>query len=75
MVKWLRMKQRIETLREILRDSSLDAALVTSGVNIRYYSGFTSSDGMFLVTHKVPISLRIFAIRFRQKRRQRDIPR
>ena len=52
MVKWLRMKQRIETLREILRDSSLDAALVTSGVNIRYYSGFTSSDGMFLVTHK-----------------------
>ena len=39
-------------LREILRESSLDAALITSGVNIRYDSGFTSSDGMFLVTQK-----------------------
>lgn len=46
------MKQRIETLRAILRAASLDAALITSGVNIRYYSGFTSSDGMFLVTQK-----------------------
>lgn len=46
------MKQRIETLREILAGSSLDAALVTSGVNIRYYSGFTSSDGLLLVTRK-----------------------
>lgn len=50
MVEYLRMKQRIDTLREILRDASLDAALVTSGVHIRYYSGFTSPDGMFLVT-------------------------
>jgi Xaa-Pro aminopeptidase len=46
------MKKRIEMLREILRESSLDAALITSGVNIRYYSGFTSPDGMFLVTQK-----------------------
>ena len=46
------MKQRIETLRQSLAKSSLDAALITSGVNIRYYSGFTSSDGIFLVTHK-----------------------
>jgi len=52
MVKYLRMKQRIETLREILRRSSLDAALITSGVNMRYYSGFTSPDGIFLVTHQ-----------------------
>jgi Xaa-Pro aminopeptidase len=44
------MKQRIEALRANLRSSSLDAALVTSGVNIRYYSGFTSSDGILLVT-------------------------
>lgn len=46
------MKKRLETLRESLRGSSLDAALITSGVNIRYYSGFTSSDGIFLVTQK-----------------------
>ena len=46
------MKQRIEALRQSLAKSSLDAALITSGVNIRYYSGFTSSDGIFLVTHK-----------------------
>ncbi|NLI55214.1 MAG: aminopeptidase P family protein [Clostridiales bacterium] len=46
------MKQRIEALRESLLKSSLDAALITSGVNIRYYSGFTSSDGIFLVTQK-----------------------
>ncbi len=46
------MKQRIEALRERLAQSSIDAALITSGVNIRYYSGFTSSDGIFLVTRK-----------------------
>lgn len=46
------MKQRIEKLRKSLEKSSLDAALITSGTNIRYYSGFTSSDGIFLVTPK-----------------------
>jgi Xaa-Pro aminopeptidase len=46
------MKQRIEALRENMRKASLDAAVVTSGVNIRYYSGFTSSEAIFLVTHK-----------------------
>lgn len=46
------MKHRIDVLRKNLLKSSLDAALITSGVNIRYYSGFTSSDGIFLVTHK-----------------------
>ena len=46
------MKYRIEALRKSLAAASLDAALITSGVNIRYYSGFTSPDGMFLVTHK-----------------------
>ncbi len=46
------MKQRIEALRKSLAASSIDAALITSGVNIRYYSGFTSSDGIFLVTQK-----------------------
>ncbi|MDD4311265.1 MAG: Xaa-Pro peptidase family protein [Eubacteriales bacterium] len=46
------MKQRIEALRKNLAASSLDAALITSGVNIRYYSGFTSSDGILLVTQQ-----------------------
>ena len=46
------MKKRIEALRKSLSAASLDAALITSRENIRYYSGFTSSDGIFLVTHK-----------------------
>lgn len=52
MVEYPRMKQRVDALRANLRNSSLDAALITSGVNIRYYSGFTSSDGILLVTQK-----------------------
>ena len=46
------MKQRIEALRENLKKASLDATIITSGVNIRYYSGFTSSEAILLVTHK-----------------------
>ena len=46
------MKKRIEALRKSLSAASLDAALITSRENIRYYSGFTSADGTFLVTHK-----------------------
>ena len=46
------MKHRIEALRKSLSAAALDAALITSRENIRYYSGFTSSDGIFLVTHK-----------------------
>ena len=46
------MKKRIEVLRKSLSAASLDAALITSRENIRYYSGFTSADGTFLVTHK-----------------------
>jgi Xaa-Pro aminopeptidase len=46
------MKHRIEALRKSLSAASLDAALITSRENIRYYSGFSSVDGTFLVTHK-----------------------
>lgn len=35
-----------------MRERQLDAVLITSGVNIRYISGFTSSDGFVLVTEK-----------------------
>lgn len=51
------MKDRIEKLRRALRDQSLDGALITGGVGIRYFSGFTSEDGMVLVTEK---ELRLF---------------
>ncbi|MDO4572727.1 MAG: Xaa-Pro peptidase family protein [Clostridia bacterium] len=44
------MKQRIQALRRAMRDMELDGALITSGVNIRYASGFTSSDGAVLAT-------------------------
>ncbi len=46
------MKHRIEALRKSLSAASLDAALITSRESIRYYSGFSSVDGTFLVTHK-----------------------
>lgn len=46
------MKHRIEALRKSLSAASLDAALITSRENIRYYSGFTSVDGTVLVTQK-----------------------
>lgn len=46
------MKQRLEILRQNLKKSGLDAALITSGVNIRYYSGFTSPDAVLAVTQK-----------------------
>lgn len=46
------MKHRIEALRKSLSAASLDAALITSRENIRYYSGFSSVDGTFLVTQK-----------------------
>ncbi len=35
-----------------MRGRQLDGVLVTSGVNIRYLSGFTSSDGFVLVTEE-----------------------
>jgi len=35
-----------------MRQAGLDAALLTSGVSIRYYSGFTSADGTVVVTQK-----------------------
>lgn len=35
-----------------MRQSGLDAALLTAGVSMRYYSGFTSEDGTVLLTQK-----------------------
>jgi len=44
--------QRLERLRVALAKADLDAVLVTSVENIRYLSGFTSSDGVLLITEK-----------------------
>lgn len=45
------METRIEKLRAGMRESGLDAALLTSPVAIRYYTGFTGGvDGTALIT-------------------------
>ncbi len=51
------MKERIQKLRAAMREKNLDGVLITSGVNIRYISGFTSVDGLVLVTQN---DLRLF---------------
>lgn len=42
--------KHVEKLNELLAENGLDAALVTSVENIRYFSGFTSCDAVLLVT-------------------------
>ena len=44
------MKDRIEAVRDLLKRTDTDAALLTSGENIRYFTGFTSTDGVVLVS-------------------------
>lgn len=44
------MNNRLEKLRNLLKEKEIDAALITSGVNIRYFSGFTSVDSIVLIT-------------------------
>src|SRR5947209_15221133 len=41
--------RRREALRERLRQSELDALLVTDALNVRYLTGFTGSNGALLV--------------------------
>ena len=41
---------RRDRFRELLAAAGQDAALVTRGVNVRYLSGFTGSNGALLVT-------------------------
>lgn len=41
---------RVEKLNALLSENGLDGALITSVENIRYISGFTSSDAVLLVT-------------------------
>jgi Xaa-Pro aminopeptidase len=44
------LKDRILRAREVMERLHLDALLVTSLPNIRYFSGFTGSDGLLLLT-------------------------
>ena len=41
---------RIEKLRESLEENNIDAALITSVENVRYYSGFTGDSSQLLIT-------------------------
>lgn len=44
------MRQRVDRLKERLRNFDLDALLVTSLVNLRYLFGFTGSNAIALIT-------------------------
>lgn len=44
------MKQRCGKLLRKLAENSIDAAVITSAVNRRYYSGFTGSNGVVIVS-------------------------
>lgn len=44
------LKSRVNRLRDLLRAKDLDALLLQGCVSLRYYCGFTGSDGALLVT-------------------------
>lgn len=44
------LKSRVNRLRDILRVKNLDALLIQGSVSLRYFCGFTGSDGALLVT-------------------------
>ena len=46
------MNDRQKKLIASMRENGLDAALITSGVNVRYYTGFTSDECMVLLTEQ-----------------------
>ena len=43
-------QNRLDNLRALLKKNGLDAAMITSGENIRYFSGFTSEESLLLVS-------------------------
>lgn len=43
------MKKRCDRLLCALSEKDLDSAIITSPVNIRYYSGFTGGEGVFIL--------------------------
>lgn len=43
------MNQRVESLRRLMVEKNVDAALVTDVSNVRYYTGFTGDESMALI--------------------------
>jgi len=43
------MNQRVDKLRRKMAEKSIDAALVTDEINVRYYTGFTGDESMALI--------------------------
>lgn len=66
------MKRRVERLRAAAAEAGLDAVLLTSGVNIRYVSGFTSSDAVTLVTERECILFTDFRYTIQAKEQSPD---
>ncbi len=46
------MIRRVESLRNIMKENSLDAALISNNANKRYLSGFTGTAGYIVITEK-----------------------
>lgn len=46
------MKQRCDKLLSMLAEKNIDSAIITSAVNRRYFSGFTGSNGVVIITPK-----------------------
>ena len=44
------MKARCDKLLKKLAENNIDAVIITSGINRRYYSGFTGSNGVVVLT-------------------------
>ncbi|MBR3298855.1 MAG: aminopeptidase P family protein [Clostridia bacterium] len=44
------MKARCDKLLKKLAENNIDAAIITSGINRRYFSGFTGSNGVVVLT-------------------------
>ena len=54
------MKKRCDKLIAKLREKNIDAAIITSPVNRRYFSGFTGSNGVVIVTENGRVLLTDF---------------
>ena len=44
------MKERCNKLLSHIRNTCTDAVMITSPINIRYFSGFTGSNGVIVIT-------------------------
>ncbi|NLB62218.1 MAG: aminopeptidase P family protein, partial [Clostridiales bacterium] len=49
------MKERCNKLLSHIRNSCTDAVMITSPINIRYFSGFTGSNGVLVITKNAQV--------------------